>query len=64
MLLPTNFTFDLQLISLDFARFCNFFNVVTNRWTDGQTDQRIDGPMDGAMDVQFFFLSKNAIDAS
>ena len=31
---PLNCQLNLQLISLDFARFCNFYNVVTDRRTD------------------------------
>ena len=54
---PLNCTIDLQLISLDFARFCNFFNVVTNRWTDGPMDRQTNGWMDQWMEQWMYNVS-------
>ena len=60
-LYPLNRTNDLQLISLDFERFCNFFNVVTNRWTDGPMDRQTNWWSNGCT---MFLLYTNAMDAS
>ena len=54
---PLNCTIELQLISLDFARFCNFFNVVTNRWTDGPMDRQTNGWMDQWMEQWMYNVS-------
>ena len=48
-------------VAIDFTWFCKILQFFQcgykqmDRWTNGQTDQRMDGPMDGAMDVQCFF---------
>ena len=54
---PLNCAFDLQLISLDFARFCNFYNVVTERRTDGPMDRQTNGWMDQWMEQWVYNVS-------
>ena len=54
---PLNCTIDLWLISLDFARFCNFFNVVTNRRTDEPMDRQTNGWMDQWMEQWMYNVS-------